>query len=106
MTVFPNGQIRALFSVPAINAVIEKEMPEFEYLPEVLKLISGVTNQDVTQREHDLIMGDKRLLMLLDAASDDVKAQMAKVSGWTQSFCEFGAKFAVSVVPQPKPITE
>ncbi|MCP4526647.1 MAG: hypothetical protein GY833_12150 [Aestuariibacter sp.] len=81
-SIFPENKVIVPFSVPAITSVIDKTYPPEEHLNEVLSLISGLTNRDVTGRAHDLIMGDKELLMLADAASDDVKAQLATVSAW------------------------
>lgn len=99
-SIFPENKVTVAFSVPAITAVIGKTYPSKEHLAEVLQLISGLTNQDVTERAHDLIMGDKEILMLAHAASDEATVQMAKIPEWRNAQQLANVTFNVEVYEQ------
>ena len=96
-SIFPENKVTVPFSVPAITAVIDRTYPPKEYLAEVLKLISGLTNNDITGRSHDLIMGDKEVLMLADSASFDLKLQMKRATSWSNNNETASTTFNVEV---------
>lgn len=99
-SIFPENKVTVPFSAPAITAVIDRTYPAEEYFAEVLRLISGLTNRDVTGRAHDLIMGDKELLMLADSASDELSFQLKRAplgSGLRDSVNLTGVTFNVQV---------
>lgn len=77
-SIFPENKVTVPFSAPAITAVIDRTYPAEEYFAEVLRLISGLTNRDIRGRSHDLIMGDKEILMLADSASDELSFQIKR----------------------------